>query len=343
MKTKKRVNLALQGGGSHGAFTWGVLDAILSEERIEIEAISGTSAGAMNAVVVASGLMEDGREGAKKALRRFWKAVSQTAVFRLIRPSLLDRLSGGWNLDFSPGYMFFDLFSRLASPYQLNPLNHNPLKNLINNQIDFERVRSCNKMKLFISATSVKNGQVRVFDRRTLTSDMIMASACLPHIFQAETIDGEDYWDGGYAGNPVLFPFAYHSDAQDIIIVQINPLSCQKTPTDARGILDRVNEITFNASLLNELRAIEFVDRLLDEKSLDPDRYKRMFVHVISDEKGLARLSASSKMNAEWPFIQHLFEMGRRAASIWVENHFEDIGRASTLPIRSILHGCSQI
>ncbi|WP_373500983.1 patatin-like phospholipase family protein [Desulfococcus sp.] len=340
-ETPKKVNLALQGGGAHGAFTWGVLDYLLESRKIEIDAISGTSAGAMNAVVAADGLMAGGREGARAALRRFWTAVSRTAVFSAIQRTPFQRLTGGWNIDDSPGYLFFDFTSRLASPYQLNPLKINPLRDLLVEQVDFARVRSCDRMQLFISATSVRNGQVKVFDRRRLTADMVMASACLPQVFQAVTVDGEDYWDGGYAGNPVLFPFAYRTETRDIVIVQINPLTCRKTPTDARQILDRVNEITFNASLMAELRAIEFVGRLLDKGALDPDRYHKMLIHVIHDPEGFAPLDASSKMNAEKVFLEHLFDMGRRAAGRWLAAHFDRIGREPSIDLRSILHGCA--
>lgn len=341
-ETPKKVNLALQGGGAHGAFTWGVLDYLLESQKIEIDAISGTSAGAMNAVVAADGLMAGGRDGARAALRRFWTAVSRSAVFSPIQRTPLKKLAGAWNIDDSPGYLFFDFASRMASPYQLNPLKINPLRDILVEQVDFERVRSCDRMKLFISATSVRNGQVKVFDRRHLTADMVMASACLPQVFQAVAIDGEDYWDGGYAGNPVLFPFAYRTETRDVVIVQINPLTCQKTPTEARDILDRVNEITFNASLLAELRAIEFVGRLLDQGALDPERYHRMLIHVIDDPEGFAPLNASSKMNAEGAFLEHLFDMGRRAADGWLTTNFDRIGRKSSIDLRSILHGCSR-
>ena len=338
----KKINLALQGGGAHGAFTWGVLDYLLESRKIDIDAVSGTSAGAMNAVVAADGLMAGGRDGARAALRRFWTAVSQSAVFSPIQRTPFQKMTGAWNVDDSPGYLFFDTFNRLASPYQLNPLKLNPLRDLLVEQVDFERVRSCDRMQLFISATSVRNGQVKVFDRRHLTADMVMASACLPQLFQAVTVDGEDYWDGGYAGNPVLFPFAYRTDTRDIVIVQINPLACQKTPMEARDILDRVNEITFNASLLAELRAIEFVGRLLDQGSLDPVRYHKMLIHVIDDPEGFAPLNASSKMNAERAFLEYLFDMGRRAAEGWLAANLDRIGRESTVDLRSVLHGCSR-
>ena len=338
--TVKKINLALQGGGAHGAFTWGVLDRLLEAENVEIIAISGTSAGAINAVVVADGLMAGGRSRAREALARFWKAVSHAAAFSPLRRTPLDTLSGNWNLDYSPGYLFFDLFSRMASPYQLNPFNLNPLQDLLVDQIDFERVRSCDKMKLFISATHVRNGQVQVFERSQVTAEAVMASACLPQIYQAVSVDGQDYWDGGYAGNPVLFPFAYRSDARDIVIVQINPLTCRETPTTAREILNRVNEITFNASLLHELRAIEFVGRMLDEGSLDPQRYRKMLVHIIADVEGFATLNASSKMNTEWGFLEQLRTAGRTTAEEWLKTHFDSLGERSSVDLRSLLHGC---
>ena len=341
-KKPKKINLALQGGGAHGAYTWGVLDRLLESERIEISAISGTSAGAMNAVVLADGLMVGGKTGARNALRQFWKAVNQAAAFSPMRRTPFDSLTGNWNLDFSAGYLFFDIFSRMASPYQLNPLNLNPLRDLLAEQVDFERVRSCDRLKLFISATSVRNGQVKVFERNRLTVDAVMASACLPQIFHAVNVDGDDYWDGGYAGNPVLYPFAYHSDSQDIVIVQINPLNCQETPRAARDILNRVNEITFNASLLQELRAIDFVARMLDEGSLDPERYRKMLIHIIADEKGFQNLNASSKMNTEWEFLEHLHNLGYRAAEEWLEVNFGRIGNSSSVNVRGLLHGCSR-
>jgi len=338
---KKHINLALQGGGAHGAFTWGVLDRILESERIEIAAISGTSAGAMNAVVLADGIMAGGKEGAREALGKFWRAVHEAAIVSPFRRTPFEMMTNSWNLDHSPGYLFSDIFARLMSPYQSNPLNWNPLRKLLTRQVDFERVRSCNKLKLFISATSVRNGQVKRFDRTRLTVDKVMASACLPYIFQAVEVDGEDYWDGGYAGNPILYPFAYHSESRDIVIVQINPLTCQKTPKTAREILNRVNEITFNASLLHELRAIDFVARLLDEGSLNATRYRKMFIHMISDEKGFEPLNASSKLNTEWGFLKHLHSMGYAAASNFLREHYDCIGERSSMNVAGILNGCT--
>ena len=335
---KKKIDLALQGGGAHGAFTWGVMDRLLEDERIEIEAISGTSAGAMNAVVAADGLMKDGTEGARNALRQFWKAVSQAALASPYQRTPYDRMTGNWNLDHSPGYLFFDLLGRIASPYDLNPLNINPLRDLLTKTIDFDRVRCCSGLKLFIAATSVRTGRVRLFEREELTVDVLMASACLPLLYQTVTVDGEDYWDGGYSGNPPLYPFAYRCSAGDVVLVQINPLGCQKTPTSAREILNRVNEITFNTNLLSELRAIEFVARMLDEGSLDPQRYKKMRIHMIAAENGFEDLNASSKLNAEWDFLVHLHEVGRQLADAWLSENFESVGRQSSIDLHALLH-----
>lgn len=337
-KSLKPINLALQGGGAHGAFTWGVLDRLLGSGRITVSAISGTSAGAMNAVVAADGIMAGGRRGAREALHNFWKSVSKSAQLSPVIRTPLDAMLGNWNLDYSPGYLAMDFTTRLASPYQLNPLNINPLKELIDELVDFDRVRSCDRIKLFISATSVQTGQVRVFRRKELTVDVIMASACLPQLFQAVRIDGEDFWDGGYAGNPVLYPFAYYADAPDVVIVQINPLCCQKTPTTARAILNRVNEITFNASLLNELRAIEFVGRLLDRGVLDPKRYKKLLIHIIADPEGFEPLNASSKLNADWQFLCHLRDLGRAATERWLDAHYDKIGKQASVDVRDLLH-----
>jgi NTE family protein len=335
----KAINLALQGGGAHGAFTWGVLDRLLQDERIVIEAISGTSAGAMNAVVVADGIMADGYEGARSALYDFWKAIGDAAHFSPIQRNLIDVFMGNWNLDYSPGYLFFDLLNRVTSPYDLNPLNLNPLRDLLDEMIDFERVRSCDEIKIFVSATNVETGRVEVFDRHKLDADQVMASACLPFMFQAVEIDGVPYWDGGYMGNPVLFPFFHSCRSHDVVIVQINPIVRKGTPKTARAILERVNEITFNSSLLREFRAIDFVDRLLEEGRLDPDRYEKVLLHRIEADDELTPLGASSKLNAEWAFLRHLFDIGRRAADVWLDRNFDDLGERSTLDLRALFQG----
>jgi NTE family protein len=335
----KPINLALQGGGSHGAFTWGVLDRFLQDKRIRIEAISGTSAGAMNAVVVADGLMRGGPEGARKRLRMFWDEVGRTAAFSPIQRSPYDMLMGNWGLSYSPMLFWLDAFTRSVSPYDFNPLNINPLRDIVENLIDFDCVRSCKDFKLFISATNVQTGRVRVFEGAAMTADMVMASACLPTMFQAVKIDGQHYWDGGYMGNPVLFPFIYESQSNDILIVQINPIEREDTPRSARDILDRINEISFNASLLRELRAVEFVSRMLDQDRLDSQSYRNLNIHIIGLHDHEAAFGPATKMNAEPAFLNHLFNKGRGAASNWLDRNYDAIGNRSTVNIRQMFEG----
>ena len=333
--TSKSVNLALQGGGAHGAFTWGVLDCLLQDQRVAIEGISGTSAGAMNAVVLADGLQRDGREGGRLALHDFWKAVSDAASFSPLQRSPLDILMNNWSLDHSPAYLMFDLFSRVASPYDFNPLDINPLADLLDEQVNFDNVRRCDQIKLFISATNVQTGRIKVFERDELTPDHVMASACLPLIFKAVEIEGVPYWDGGYTGNPALFPFFQHCVSNDIVIVQINPLEIEETPKSAREILNRMNEITFNSSLMRELRSIDFVSRLLEEHKLDTQHYSQMLVHRINSDE-LLTLDASSKLNAEWDFLLHLHDIGQRAAEQWLKQNYKLLGKQSSIDVRSM-------
>jgi NTE family protein len=340
---EKSINLALQGGGAHGAFTWGVLDRLLEDGRIYIEAVSGTSAGAMNAVIVADGLMRAGEDGARESLARFWKGVSDAARLSPIQRGPIDVFMGNWSLDNSPSFILSDLLNRITSPYDVNPFNLNPLKDLLEREVDFDLVRSCDKIKIFVSATNVETGRVKVFNRHELTCEMVMASACLPFMFQAVEIDGAPYWDGGYMGNPVLFPFYNHSECDDIVIIQINPVERKGTPRTAREILNRVNEITFNSSLLKELRAIDFVRRLLDEGKLAPDDYRRLHVHVIEAQDQIMPLGASSKLNAEWAFLRHLFEIGREAAGVWIERCYEHLGKSSTVDTRAMFQGLGAV
>ncbi len=337
--SQKWINVALQGGGAHGAFTWGVLDRLLEDGRIAFEAISGTSAGAMNAVAVADGFMKDGEDGAQQALEDFWRSVSRSAAMSPVQRSFMDVLMGSWSLDTSPGYLFFDHLTRMASPYELNPLNYNPLKELLEDQIDFDRVAACDRIKLFLSATNVHTGRVRVFTCAEITPDVVLASACQPHLFQAVEIDGVPYWDGGYMGNPVLFPFFDSCASPDVLLIQINPIERKETPRTAREILNRANEIAFNSSLLKELRAIEFVARLIDEGKLDPSDYREVLLHRIDGGERLLKLAASSKMNAEWSFLLHLHDIGYEAASEWLEESFEKVGREPSVDIRTLFEG----
>jgi NTE family protein len=336
VRPKKSINLALQGGGTHGAFTWGVLDRLLEEDSVHIEAISGTSAGAINGVIIADGLMKGGKEGARLALDQFWRNISNSAQFSPLKRTPVDILTGNWNLDNSPTFRLFELMEQLASPYQLNPFNINPLRDLLALHVNFEAVRSCDLMKLFVSATNVRTGRVKLFDKAELTVDMVMASASLPYLFQAVEIDGEAYWDGGYVGNPVLYPFAYQCTSKDVVLVQVNPLQRMAIPKTAQEILNRINEITFNSSLTKEIRAIEFVGRLLDAESLDPTRYKKMLLHVIKAEEELKPFTASSKFNAEWEFLIHLRDLGREAVGRWLEQTYDYISVQSSVDMRSM-------
>jgi NTE family protein len=334
----KRINLALQGGGSHGAFTWGVLDRILEDPRIEIEAITGASAGAVNAVVLADGFASGDREHARATLRRFWDGICDAGEYSLLRRTPAEALRGGWSLDSSPAYLWFDVVSRIASPYDLNPFNFNPLRDILKKHVDFDRVRG-GMLKLFVSATNVETGRTKVFQREELTVDHVLASACLPFMFQAATIEGIPYWDGGYMGNPPLWPLFEHSTSDDVMIVQINPVRRPGVPRTARDILNRLNEITFNASLLRELRAIDFVTRLMDEGRLDGTGYRRVFVHMVEDEMTLSALGASSKLNTEHEFLEMLFVKGRQAADRWIAQHSDALGARSTIDIRQLFQG----
>lgn len=335
----RSVNLALQGGGAHGAFTWGVLDALLEDGRIDIEAISGTSAGAMNAVAIADGLVEGGRDGARQKLDELWQAVSGAAAFSPVKRAPLDVFMGNWSLDYSPAFWWSEVLSRVTSPYVFNPFDYNPLRDIVARTIDFDRVRRCDAIKLFISATNVETGRVKVFDHRELTLDKVMASACLPMLFKAVEIDGVPYWDGGYMGNPALFPFNRGTRSNDVIIVQINPVERKGTPTTAQEIMNRVNEITFNASLLRELRAIDFVTRLLDDGHLDERGYRRLHIHLIENQDQLNPLGASSKLNAESNFLNHLRSVGRATAEDWIERNLEHLGRRSSVDLRTMFQG----
>lgn len=318
----KTINLALQGGGAHGAFAWGVLDRLLEDERIAFEGLSATSAGAMNAVTLAYGMSLGGREGAKKALANFWRRVAHAGMMSPMQPTWLERASHNHSLEQSPAFLMFDLISRLYSPYQFNPLNYNPLRQVLEQSVDFERLRKDSALKLFLSATNVRTGKVKVFGNDEISADAVMASACLPFMFQAVTIKGEDYWDGGYMGNPAIFPLIYKCESRDIVILHINPIERVETPTSARDILNRINEISFNSSLMREMRAIAFVTKMIDDGIIGDGKMKRMLIHAIEGQDFMRDLGVSSKMNADWEFLTHLRDVGRERAEQWLEDNF---------------------
>jgi NTE family protein len=328
----RQIDLALQGGGAHGAFTWGVLDRLLEDEDIRFSGISGTSAGALNAAVMAPGFHRGKRPGAREALTEFWRDVSRSgsifSPFSAGQSALHDSLQ----LDRMPGYQWVSAFFRSFSPYEFNPLNLNPLRDVLRRHVDEEALRHC-KLNIFVTATSVNTGQARVFTRKELNIDALLASACLPFLFQAIEIDGEPYWDGGYTGNPALYPLIYNTEALDILLVRINPLVREGTPTRSEEILDRLSEITFNASLMGEMRAIAFVSRLMREGKLDAGRYKDLRLHMVSDDDGIGPLGANTKFNTDRAFLERLFEMGRTAADGWLKKHKAAIGVHGTVDV----------
>ena len=335
--TRKPVNLALQGGGVHGAFTWGVLDRLLEDDRLAPDAISATSAGSMNAVVMAWGVSQGGREGGRAKLAEFWKKTSEAGtMWNPVRPDLFMPFVDGssWPLDLSPAYLMFQAVTHTFSPYQLNPLDINPLRDVLESVVDFPKLRACPfATRLFLSATNVRTGKIKVFQNAELSPSAVLASACLPYIFKAVEVDGEHYWDGGFMGNPAIFPLIYEGASADVIIVHINPLVDERLPTSAPEIFDRMNEISFNSSLMREMRAIAFVSRLVEQEKLDPNRYQRMLVHAISDDDEMRKHGAWSKLNPDWDFIQALFAHGRTAASRFLDDHAGKVGHSSSVDI----------
>jgi NTE family protein len=327
----KAINLALQGGGSHGAFMWGVLDRLLEDERLSFDGITATSMGAVPAVLLADGLAAGGREEAKNLLRTFWRRMSDATSFSILAPSFIDQINPNFGLDYSPGYVFWDMITRFISPYQLNPLDVNPLRDLLDEVVNFERVRQQRIVKLFVSATTVRSGKVKVFSNAEITADHVVGAACLPFRMRAPEIDGEAYWDGGFMGNPAIFPVIYACEARDIVVIQVTPTERLELPTDARAILNRMQEISFNSSLMREMRAISFVTKLIDDRKLTGG--KRMLIHLIEAEDVISKLAASSKMNAEWRFLKYLFSIGRERADKWLTDNFDYIGSKSTIDL----------
>jgi NTE family protein len=327
------IDLALQGGGAHGAFTWGVLDRLLEEPWLEIDGISGTSAGAMNAVVLADGYARDGAGGAKTALEDYWRRIARAALFSPLRRSPLDMLLGRWTLDSSPVFVAFDLMARLFSPYDLNPQGANPLRQILDETIDFARVAQA-PIRLFVTATNVRTGRGRVFRNAELAPDVLLASGCLPSLFQAVEINGEAYWDGGFAGNPTLTPLVRECSSNDIILVQVNPIERPETPRTAREIINRINEVSFNATLLKELRMLALLRRAAAEG--EGRQWARMRVHRIASTL-MKDLGYSSKLNAEWEFLLHLRAEGRRCAEGFLKDHARDLGKRSSLDLDLLL------
>lgn len=327
----KPVAVALQGGGSHGAFSWGVMDRLLEDGRFKIEGLTGTSAGGMNAVAVAQGLMIGGLQGAREELRHFWKEIANVGKHSsLNNRGPIDKMMGKFTMYNSPGFMIFDLLSRMFSPYELNPTGHDPLKETIEKCFDFDKLRQYKDCKVFLCATHVFTGRLKIFSLSEIKTECLLATACLPTIHNAVKVDGEYYWDGGFIGNPVFFPLIYNCETPDIIMVQLNPTERKHLPTTSREIADRLNEITNNASVVREMRAISFISDLIDQGLLDKSKIKRVHMHVIEDESTFQELGWSSKLNTEWEFLTHLFERGRTAADKWIKENYDNVGKKTT-------------
>jgi len=334
---EKPVNLALQGGGAHGAFAWGVLEKLLEDGRLTIEAMSATSAGAMNAVVAAYGLSIGGPDGAQEKLEEFWQRISNAGqLYSPIRSFPWEHwLQGsGPNSEFSPTFFVFQAMTHVFSPYQINPFNFNPLKDVLTEVVDFDRLAKCNKApRLFLSATNVRTGKIKLFGNEAVSADVVLASACLPYLFHAVEIDGEHYWDGGFMGNPAIFPLIYNRGSKDVILVHINPIERKRLPRTAAEIFNRMNEISFNSSLMREMRAVAFVTKLIDDNVLDRDKYSRMFIHSIRDDAAMAELGVATKLNPDWDFLCRLRDSGRAKAAEWLDGNLDKVGQSSTVDL----------
>ena len=331
------VDFALQGGGAHGAFTWGALDRLLEEPWLRIDGISGTSAGAMNAAVLVDGHAKGGADGARAALENFWRRVSNAALLSPLRRTPLDILLGRWTLDHSPVFLAMDLMARVFSPYDLGPGGTNPLRDILAESVDFARLAQAS-IKLFITATNVRTGRGRVFRNGEITPDVLLASACLPTLFQAIEIDGDGYWDGGYSGNPTITPLVRECNSKDTVLVQINPVERPGLPRSARDILNRLNEVSFNAVLLKELRMMALLRQVAQPDNSENAKWADMRIHRISSDV-MVELGYSSKLNAEWEFLCMLRDEGRRAGDAFLTAHHEDLGRRSTFDLDELLKG----
>jgi NTE family protein len=333
MKTKK-IDLALQGGGAHGAFSWGVIDRILDDERLEIDGVCGTSAGAMNGVCTVYGLNKGGKNLAKHMLVKFWHKISEAGKLSLLQPSWLDKMVSVGNMDFSPTYKILSMTSENLSPAQFNPLGINPLEKILKELIDFDELHQMSPPKLFVCATNVRTCEAKIFGFKEITAKSILASACLPYLYKAVEIDGEFYWDGGYMGNPPLQPLIDHTEGtDDILLVQINPIRIKNVPSTVEEIKDRVNEISFNSALMHELKLLQLKQQLTQQGIKVDGKLQQVFLHHISSDNELAELNLSSKLNTSWDFLMHLKELGYKACDTWIKENYEHLGKQSTFKV----------
>ena len=332
---RKKISLALQGGGAQGAYTWGVLDRLLEEERIDIEAISGTSAGAVTAATLICGYAKGGREGARANMAHFWKRTSEYGLFSPLRQTPLNRLTEGWNLDYSYFYTMFNIATHLFSPKQRNPFNFNPLKSLFKETIDFDTLRTQTEIKLFTAATCVQTGLQHIFTCEKLDLDMLLATSAMPFLFHPVKVGDHHFWDGGYGGNPALWPLIYNAKSSDIMLVQINPFLREQIPEAGNEITNRLNEITFNCSLLGEMRSVRFISEMIRNEKLSD--YKDLYMHMIESPGVMHNLNASSKINVDWEFFVYLRDLGRAMMDKWLDENYDALGTRSSFDLDDVL------
>ena len=331
-----RLNLALQGGGSHGAFTWGVLDRLLEERRIGYDGLSGASAGAINAAAFASGYLASGREGARSSLETLWRTVSQKAQMGPLQATPLDYVVHGWNRDWSPGFLLVNSLSRMASPYQLNPTGYNPITDILDETVDFDRLRRDPRLRLFVSLTNVRTGAARICRNHELTPQVIAASACLPVLFHAIEIDGEPYWDGGYTANPALWPLVLECRARDLLLVQLTPPERTELPRGVADIVDRANEIAFNANLMRELELLGLLRS--GHAAVHPTLpWRRQRLHVVDTGTITEGMGRNSRINPDWGFLCHLRDLGRAHVDDWRQKNGGHLGRRNTIPTAGVI------
>jgi len=326
---------ALQGGGAHGAFVWGVVDRLLEDGRLDIEAISATSAGAINAVAFASGMAKGGSEAARKSLHDFWLEVSRSELmYDVYSPLSQWMLALNLPPQYHPFHAAIHFLTHTLPPKVLNPLNFNPLRSLLLKLVDFERLnRSPPAPELYLNATNIRTGKIKVFQTPNISAEAVLASACLPPYFQAVEIDGEHYWDGGYLGNPAIFPLIYRRGASDVVIVQVTAIRRNELPASAADVLHRITEISFNSSLMREMRAVAFANRLIDSGELDEGKHSRMFMHWIGDDRLMSQFGTATQFHPEWSLLCRLRDAGRQTTSAWLVENFESIGSRSTVDI----------
>lgn len=334
MAKSKKINLALQGGGAHGAFTWGLLDAFLESKLFTIEGISATSAGSMNAAVLAQGFLRGAEEGARELLYDFWKAMSDHGkLMGITAKSPMDYfMQSVSNTPFN--FQVFSAMINLLSPYQFNPFNVHPIRDVLEKMIDIEQIRTKSTIKLFVCASNVQTGKIRIFNNKELSIDALLASACLPKLFQSIEIEGEFYWDGGYLGNPAIYPLIYQTRSPDILIFHTVPIVRNEIPKTPAEIDSRLREISFNSSLMREMRAIAFVSSLIASGQLKKEyekKYKHLFIHCIRADDSLRDFPLATVYSPDWDFLVTLRDLGRQEARLWIERNYDNIGEKTTI------------